>query len=136
MSDPDAPKSTSIVPEKCRGLCTGDAWWVFNMLCCPFVLLYNSIVVYLLPCVFVLLHRLVRTAFCTPVKLLCPGFYNFTDKKFPHTSTAVLDPRDPPKDTQNEFYAMDTTHIDGKIDWVRAENIYKATAPKPTKSVG
>jgi len=64
--------------------CRGEAGCFWNLLCCPFVLIWKSIEVYLLSCIVVLARRLLR-AVCMPVYGVCEcclGKWIFTDTSF------------------------------------------------------
>ena len=110
--------------DTCWHLCDGGAWWLYNILCCPFVLFYNSVVIYLFGCIGVLFHRLFRTICCAPCRGLCPTWYRFQDKNFPADASSIVDPQEATFD-DNEFYQTDRSTIESKIEWVRADKLLK-----------
>jgi len=64
----------------CEGLCSGRAWPPFVCLCAPFILVYNSITIYCLPCVGIFFTRFFRSLFYCLCSLC--GLYEYKDKKF------------------------------------------------------
>mmetsp|Transcript_33608 Transcript_33608/g.56454 ORF Transcript_33608/g.56454 Transcript_33608/m.56454 type:complete len:458 (+) Transcript_33608:56-1429(+) len=64
----------------CEGLCKGRAWPPFVCICSPFILLYNSIAIYFVPCVGIFFTRLLRS-FCFCLCHLC-GCYEYRDESF------------------------------------------------------
>lgn len=108
--------------NSCWHVCDGGAWWLYNIFCSPFVLIYNAVVIYLFGCVGVLFHRVFRTVCCAPCKGLCPGWYQFKDKQFPPDASSVIDPQEQPYD-DNEFYQASRATVDSKIEWIRADDL-------------
>lgn len=110
--------------ESCAGLCSGDAWWLWNCLASPFVLIVNCLRYLLFPFFYVLLHRITRTIFCGCCRALCPSLIRYNDKKFPKGPESIIDMSEPPVG-DNEFAGMDRSAIDSKVDWVRADTLLR-----------
>ncbi|EGD74963.1 hypothetical protein PTSG_07188 [Salpingoeca rosetta] len=110
--------------DTCWHICDGGAWWLYNIFCCPFVLIYNAFVIYFLGCIGVLFHRTFRTICCAPCRGLCPSWYRFKDKQFPADASAILDPQEQPFD-DNEFYQAPRAAIEEKMEWMRADELLK-----------
>ncbi|EDQ89661.1 uncharacterized protein MONBRDRAFT_8020 [Monosiga brevicollis MX1] len=108
----------------CGGLCRGDAWWPYNAICFPFVLVWNAFYHYLLACLSVFAYRFCMTVCCWPCYTCCPKTWNFVDKKFPPGPGAILDPNAAPFD-DNEFYGNTPAQISAKVDWMRADDVLR-----------
>eukprot|EP00043_Microstomoeca_roanoka_P001734 m.34291 g.34291 ORF g.34291 m.34291 type:complete len:504 (-) comp11000_c0_seq1:80-1591(-) len=108
--------------DSCVHLCDGGAYWLYNILCFPFVLIYNSIVIYLLGCVGVLFHRLFRTVCCAPCRTCCPACYAYKDRSFPADWSSIVDPAEQPFD-DNQFYQATAQSVDAKVGWMRANDL-------------
>ena len=67
------------------GVCSGRAAWWINVLCCPFVLMYHAVDVYLLGCVYAYAGRIASHTYCFLCLHAgaCRSCYEFVDKDFP-----------------------------------------------------
>ena len=70
----------------CKGVCTGHAWCLYNLLCCPLVLVYKSITIYCCTCLAVMMNRLSAKLFRI-ICCCCASEYN--DSSFPPTEDSL-----------------------------------------------
>ena len=99
---------------RCAGLCTGEAGWVWNCLCCPLVLFYNACAMYVCSCVGVLCERL-RVCLCACMCACCGGPY--LDPDFGgQAALGAYKGSDP--------FAKEIKDED--VDWVRAHELVPA----------
>jgi len=96
-----------------RGVCSGRGHPLWGCLLLPFVLVYNSIVVYLLPCFGVYFMRLFGSIIGTLCCCLCKamGWYYFQDKEW-GGQQALGDTED-----------CTAAEMAAKVEWVRADKL-------------
>eukprot|EP00049_Salpingoeca_infusionum_P002940 m.61457 g.61457 ORF g.61457 m.61457 type:complete len:526 (+) comp11866_c2_seq1:66-1643(+) len=107
--------------DTCEYLCVGDAWWLYNVLCFPFVLIWRAFWIYLCGCIGVLFRRFFRTVFCSCAKVCCPSWYRYTDKTFSPDKSSIYNHLD---EVDKDF---DKAGAD-LVEWVRADEIVKDRA--------
>lgn len=61
----------------CRGLCWGEAYWVWNLLCCPAVMIWRPVMSYFVPCVQVYFESFLLLLFCK-----CKSWIMYNDRGF------------------------------------------------------
>ena len=109
----------------CSRLCTGDVKPFFNLICCPFVGLYQSTKIFVLPCLGIYLRSLlfnVMCGLCWPLLRVC---CRFTDRKFKHDHTSLGKWRD-----------KEGATLDDEVKWERATQYYRDRLTPEEKKKG
>lgn len=101
--DASAPGTTRL------GLCRGDAPCWLNIVCCPFVMVWQSFAIYVLGCCGAYTLRCMRGIFCCACRTLCRRRYNFRDKGFPPVAASIGAWRD-----------QSAEEVAAATEWVRA----------------
>jgi len=105
--------------DSCDGLCTAEAWWPWNVLCCPLVLIYNSIVIYLFVCLRTILFRFWDCFCCCLCKNYCDEYYFYEDKNFPADPSSLSSREIPDKWESSTLKGLDYLGVKQKVAWCR-----------------
>jgi len=105
--------------DSLKGLCTGEAYCAWNVLCCPFVLIYQFVRIYIWHCMQVIFYRFYDTVCCFCCRNYCDSWYYYVDKDFPATPASLASKADP-TDFKTAFLSGKSKYeVDEKVDWVR-----------------
>ncbi|GAB5359831.1 hypothetical protein AAMO2058_000576000 [Amorphochlora amoebiformis] len=109
----------------CLGLCWAEAWWLWNLLCCPVVLVWRSCFTYMVPCVYLLFLSFLQLACCCFKDCLM-----HEDTVFPKGVRVLGDGSKSKKSVKQNLNGLNP----GNVDWIRAGNM--ATESKEMKKLG
>jgi len=127
-ADPASTMSTQgdveAPPEKDLCLAKGQPCWL-NVLCCPFVLIFQSSKIYLFACCWTYVYRSLTFGCCFICRACCKGCYLYSDKNFPPNATSVgaLDGKDPKEAAKD-------------VVWQRAEEWFESRLTADDKNNG
>ena len=106
-------------------MCNGRSAWYVNLLCCPFVMVYNSFWIYCFGCCLEYLIRLANTVGCFVCKLCCWWCCEHVDKAFPANASSI-----------GPWKAKSKEQIEQEIEWKRATEVVDALGPQQPFSSG
>jgi calpain-15 len=111
----------------CSKLCSGDLNPLINIICCPFVMIYQAFRVYLVGCCCVYTTWLLDTMFCAPFRMCCRccSCCSYTDKSFPPEAKSI-----------GPWEGLSLAQVEQKIKWVRATDHFQATFTEAQKKEG
>jgi calpain-15 len=101
-------------------MCNGRSAWYVNLLCCPFVMVYNSFWIYCFGCCLEYLIRFANTVGCFVFKLCCWWCCEHVDKAFPANASSI-----------GPWKAKSKEQIEQEIEWKRATEVVDALGPQP-----
>ena len=104
----------------CSRILNGRSACIINLLCCPFVMFYQSANIYCLGCLVEDTVRLANTVCCFACKLCCWWCCEYKDKRFPATSASI-----------GEWKGKSAAEIDKEIEWKRATVVVDELGPQP-----
>jgi len=103
-----------------KGLCTGEAFCVWNVLCCPCVLVFQFLRIYIWHCFKILLFRFYDTVCCFACKMCCAdSCYLYVDDSFPGTPESLASRKAPEKFESSELKGLTTLEVAKKVAWFR-----------------
>lgn len=106
---------------------TGDVHPCLNLLCCPFVGLYQSMRLYALPCCGIYLRTLFFNVLCCCCQVV-PLFrccFRFTDRKFKADHTAL-----------GKWKDQEGPPLDEQVEWERAQPFYEKRLTEEQRKKG
>ena len=107
-------------------ICDGSAGCLWNTICCPFVMLGQSISIYTLPCVGEYLLTLLDLLFCALLRAICCACCcQHTDEKFPPNSKSL-----------GAFKGKTAPELDREVEWVRASDFFGARLTEEQRKRG
>eukprot|EP01084_Bolivina_argentea_P252400 423642_1 len=109
----------------CFRLCTGRTHWVISILCFLPVLIWNSMKIYLLPCLGVLFARCCSRFCCYFCRKFCPDCYMYKDKNFPPITKSLACADNKQEFRSSELKDLSLPQIKNKIKWIRASQLCK-----------
>jgi len=107
-----AGESTGTPGTTVFGFCRGEASCWVNALCCPFVMIWQSIAIYVLACCAVYALRCMRGVFCWPCRAMCRSTYNYRDRKFAPSATSI-----------GAWQDKSAAEVAASTEWVRAPRL-------------
>jgi len=117
-----------------KGLCTGEAFCVWNVFCCPFVLLYQFFRIYIFQCLGVLIFRFYDTFCCFCCRTFCQeDCYFYVDGDFPAEPKSLASREAPEKFESSELKGKTTMEVAKKVAWVRPKDFLEKYVHKHDK---
>ena len=125
-------KSGSLLPDENNScwfrLCNGQTNCYVSMLCCIPVLIYNSILLYLFPCIYVILSRFCVKYVCCCCKKCCYDYYMYTDDGFQPIPLSLAKVGNPTyfgssELQDNEGQSLSVDEVRKKVKWIRASQL-------------
>eukprot|EP01083_Nonionella_stella_P056574 148888_1 len=107
----------------CSKLCSGQVHCLFNVLCCCPVLFWNSLTIYLLPCLKVLFTRCFTRCCCCVCRRCCTKCYLYNDGDFPPSTESLSCSDNNTAFAIPELSQSSRSEIDRKVRWTRASEL-------------
>ena len=107
-------------------VCSAEAGCFWNLLCCPFVLVYNSWDIYARPMFLMYFFQLVDGIFCAPFRLICCACCcRHTDRDFPPNASSI-----------GEWEGKTGDALEEMIEWQRASEYFGKRLTEDQKQSG
>ena len=101
-------------------MCNGRSPWYWNIIVCPFVMLYRSFEIYCFGCLLEYAIRLANVIGCSIFKIFCWWCCEYTDKEFTATAKSI-----------GPWQEKTEAQIEAEIEWQRATEVVDRLGPPP-----
>ena len=147
MSAKVSPEDIEMNRPFMSKVCTGDAGCLFNALCCPFVMTFQSMNIYCFPAMWLYFLSLMDGVFCSIFRLICCACcFRYTDKEVRpcsrhcalHACLIITRPAQFPANASSigAWKGKSAAEVDKDVQWERASEYFASKLTDDEKKRG